>query len=364
MRVRTVQLTMHARDVISPLDLYTVFTGGAIYLDRGCFFKWFNYLRMAIMPIFCIYRVWKVIDQNFPLLYIVSEIIYQVGRPTMIALTCLKRKDIQRLLEDCLERLSDEEKSKIRLYVLIHTIAMAIYIVTFHIIYASTDLEQQDGLKLLVPYIVIANIDFIAPILTLHIVIQQGIMETNNKLMLKYLWTSVDGRSLMRLSSDLQFTNDLINKLNQLFLIPLFCYSFFFVMIPGNILYAKFDKPGDFILYEGIFMLHSVLLVVGIACFADWKSRQMSTVRKYLARHLSTKSEISNYLFHLIDSLKDKDSVAFSAYMFNLNNGLVLSFIGSIISFSVLFIQLNPSVVARSDLIHHKYNISSNDKEH
>jgi hypothetical protein len=221
--------------------------------------------------------------------------------------------------------------------------------------YGSEETAQSDQFTVItnVLYALSVN-DFMTCALVLYMLIIEGIKDKDTYMLSTTRTIAENGIPTLNyhqhILSSLNETQELVNKLNCLFAHTIFlAFSFNFIMTPGTL--SEVSKK-DGVFKDILFWLHSdgsctiltFLSVLTVACFVGSRRYEMKKIRQSLIRQLTKCPKLSSSIQILIDTLR-QDTYKFTAVFFELDTNLVLSFVGSIITFTVLFLQLQGGAV-------------------
>lgn len=352
-KVKKENKPLSVQDVLLPLDLDLSLTGTAIFTNRGrcCrffrkikWFLWLNYLK-AILTVIC-----GVIDNsNFvattsskTTLYILSDWCYYILEAVFILIMTFRRRKISELLERSFHRMSPPKKTLLRRFLWIFLLFDLLQHISFF--YGLCDYL---GCSLDDPFthIFFASFgDWILPGLVLYVIVIEAIKD-KDVFYLQQVRVSRSPNKYQALIVVLQETQELVDEVNStLAFIPLICYGFIFVTVPGTL--SQLQKR-DSLYKDTTFWLRTEGgLVLGVSTFlllaayvvGDRKAR-MAAARNVLIKDITLSAILTNDKMVTIDCLR-QNNYRFMAVFFEVKSSLVLSFIGSIISFTVLFLQL------------------------
>jgi hypothetical protein len=140
-----------------------------------------------------------------------------------------------------------------------------------------------------------------------------------------------------------QETHKLVDELNQtLGFIPFICYSFIFVLSPGTLSDLR-DNKNNFLFWirtQGMFTTTILCLLLALGIFVSNRKDKMTKVRNSLVEELNISPIKIKDKIVPIFCFSRHENYQFMAVLFEINTTTVLAFLANIISFTVLFIQL------------------------
>jgi hypothetical protein len=142
-------------------------------------------------------------------------------------------------------------------------------------------------------------------------------------------------------------TTNLVEELNQVLgFLPLILLSFAFIMVPGELVnftnsqFVAFNDSyssiSEWFLMEGFMSLSYFVFLLILYYFAESRQEHMKEINEEAIRTLGH----SRQTFLLLDMTR-KRNYTFRAMLVKVNNSTILSFFGSLVSFSVLFLQID-----------------------
>lgn len=339
---------MKAKDVVFPLDLISCYVGAPVYIDRGRFFKFFSIFRSISYVLSATYRCFNPDDLLFrySLLLKISVIAYYVGSCAFIIFVNLKRHSIQMILDEAMKRVPRKYKLRIRrclsvnCFIVVASVVWLRYCTIKNTDYGNGNLVQTIIVKTILP--LFRDGDPLVSSTLLYMVVLEGIRASEVEMAI-FSTIELSPRLIKVMLSLIERSNDLIKRFNKLLgVISFVVFGYCFILIPASIEYSKLDPNfWSWFQYVGFYDMYYILIVLVIAVHADITVRTMTETREVLYRAISLSPGIDRNEIHQAFTLLIDHRLTITTYFFDLNCPLILSFLGSLIPFSILFLQLN-----------------------
>lgn len=336
-KVTPIEASLTLKDILLPLDLMLVWSGAAIYIDRGRLFKWFNYFRATYIILLS-----NALNLHFTLrnyhgvLYFASGVWYFSIGTYFTLITHWKRSQIQKLIQLSFKRINYHKKLLIRRLLILFIIIDAIC--TFSIMISFFDGQ-------LIDYLYMGTFgEWVLCSIVLYSIIVEFIKDNDFILLSRVRQIQSESFNCQAIVIALQESQELVGLVNSVLgIIPLMLMSCTFLQAPGGIT-AMLKKGGKFnnwtfwLRTEGAWLIVSFVILLITFCFVGNRKSKMMEARESLIKDVSRSEIVSVDKLLAIDCLRQK--IKFTAIFFEVNSTVVLSFIGSIITFTVLFIQI------------------------